>query len=67
MYSRSGTRLYGDHPPHTFIWETVQKNIFTIDYEGLYDEPYGRSTREIARDPDPITFQCPDTNRIIGF
>ena len=23
-----GTRLYGEHPLHTFIWETVQKNFF---------------------------------------
>ena len=36
---RSSTRLYGDHIPHTSPYLTVQKNFFTIDDEGLYDEP----------------------------
>ena len=29
------TVLHGDHPPIYNIWETVQKDFFTIDYEGV--------------------------------
>ena len=31
--------------------------VFTIDYEGLYDEPIVHAVGEIARAPCPITFQ----------
>ena len=40
-----------------FPWASVQKNFFTIDYEGLYDEPYVHAVGEIARATCPITFQ----------
>ena len=39
------------------IWASVQKDFFTIDYEGLYDEPIVHAVGEIARAPCPITFQ----------
>ena len=35
----------------------VQKIVFTIDDEGLYDEPIVHTVGEIARVPYPITFQ----------
>ena len=38
LLGRSGTRLMGIIRPIYNIWETVQKNFFTIDYEDLYDE-----------------------------
>ena len=41
--------------------------FFTIDYEGLYDEPYVNAVGEIARCQAPITFQCPINNSSIGF
>ena len=40
---------------------------FPIDDEGLYDEPIVHAVGEIARVPDPITFQYRMDNRIIGF
>ena len=47
-----GTRLYGEHPLHTFIWETVQKDFFTIEYEGVIIISIDLLRRELA-----ITFQ----------
>ena len=52
-----GTRLYGEHPLHTFIWETVQKDFFTIEYEGVIIISIDLLRRELARAPCPITFQ----------
>ena len=40
---------------------------FPIDDEGLYDEPIVHAVGEIARVPDPITFQYRMNNRLIGF
>ena len=57
LLGRFGTRLMGIIRPIYNIWETVQKIFFTIDDEGLYDEPIVHTVGEIARVPDPITFQ----------
>ena len=65
---RSGTQLMGSIRPIYNIWETVQKIFFTIDDEGLYDEPIVHTVGEIARArPRPITFQYRMDNRLIGF
>ena len=53
--------------PTKFHESLVEKNFFTIDDEGLYVIPYCSLLGEIARALGPITFQCPDTNRLIGF
>ena len=50
---RSGTRLYGEHPLHTFIWETVQKEFFAIDYEGVIVISIRVLRREVARQQLP--------------
>ena len=44
-------------PAGNILWETVQKIFFTIDDEGLYDEPIVHAVGEIARALGPITFQ----------
>ena len=49
------------------IWASLQKIFFTIDDEGLYDEPIVHTVGEIARAPGPITFQYRMDNRLIGF
>ena len=67
LLGRSGTRLMGIIRPIYSIWETVQKDFFTIDDEGLYDEPYVHAVGEIARGPPPITFQYRMELRLIGF
>ena len=41
----------------TFIWETVQKDFFTIEYEGVIIISIEVLRREIARALRPITFQ----------
>ena len=41
----------------TFIWETVQKDFFTIGYEGVIVISIQILRRELARDLLPITFQ----------
>ena len=41
--------------------------VFTIDDEGLYVIPIVHTVGEIARVPDPITFQYRMDNRLIGF
>ena len=62
----SGTRLTGSIRPkyNIHVWETVQ---FTIDDEGLYDEPYVHAVVEIARCQAPITFQYRMDIRLIDF
>ena len=40
---------------------------FTIDDEGLYDEPYVHAVGEIARELLPITFQWRMDIRLTGF
>ena len=44
------------HPIYN-IWETVQKDFFTIDYEGVIVISIGFLRREIVRGRSPITFQ----------
>ena len=41
--------------------------FFTIDDEGLYDEPIVHTVGEIAQALRPITFQYRMDNRLIGF
>ena len=45
------------HLPHTFIWETIQKDFFTIEYEGVIIISIGVLRRELARELLPVTFQ----------
>ena len=49
--------VLGDHIPHTSPYLTVQKDFFTIDYEGVIVISIPVSRRELARAPCPITFQ----------
>ena len=57
----------GSIRPYITYGKRYRRFFFTIDDEGLYVIPYGSLLGEIARVPYPITFQCPDTNRLIGF
>ena len=60
----AGTKAARQSEPVELLGRRI---FFTIDDEGLYVIPYGSLLGEIARVPYPITFQCPDTNRLIGF
>ena len=51
------TVLAGEHMPHTSPHLTVQKDFFTIDYEGVIIISIEVLRREIARELLPITFQ----------
>ena len=70
LLGRSGTRLMEIIRPIYNIWETVQKNFFTIDYEGLYDEPFIKTPygRGDCSGPGPHHFPIPyGVKRLIGF
>ena len=45
--------------PYTYniVWETVQKDFLTIEYEGVIITSIGVLRRELARELLPITFQ----------
>ena len=63
LLGRSGIRLMGSIRP---IYNGTE-DFFTIDDEGLYDEPIVHTVGEIARALRPITFQYRMDNRLIGF
>ena len=51
-----------------YITNGTEEFFFTIDDEGLYDEPIVHAVGEIARVPYPIiTFQYRMDNRLIDF